>query len=331
MSMDMENTENSNPEINNETPDNPDDDLVLEFRDSVHWGCGIFSVILVYFAGVLILFKRDLIIQFLSFFEISNLTIVFDSLMKNYGITALVTIIIAIITGLYLYLRFFSNIRHNEFSDDMSKYLEFYETLFSTSFDVTLLGILFLYLIFIKQSFWEFVIAFLVISGLAFSIWKISIPYSKTIRDYSGMERMNQYLDTIQKKSGKELLSDVEESISDLTFYGFVRKNSVWTIGALFLTIIFAFYCISGEFNILTIILLELMVIRYALFQSQIGSLPHIPVNFYLSSGEIYNRVYMIRESRDVLIILTPSDTMFLVMKSQIKMVEPIIESINPG
>ena len=68
--------------------------------------------------------------------------------MKKYEIPTLVTILILIITAIYLYLRFFSNIRHNQFSDDMSKYLQFYETLFSTSADVTVIGILFLYLIF---------------------------------------------------------------------------------------------------------------------------------------------------------------------------------------
>ena len=117
------------------------------------------------------------------------------------------------------------------------------------------------------------------------------------------------------------------DSLSDIIFYGFVRANSVWITIAFFLTIFLAIFGIAEEFNILTIILLELMVIRYALFQSQIGSLPRIPVNLFLMSGEIYNRTYMIRENRDIIVILTQDDVLFLVMKPQIKMVEPVIES----
>ncbi|MDO9034993.1 MAG: hypothetical protein Q7U51_07305 [Methanoregula sp.] len=317
--MNSENSEN--------LPKNSSDyDLVIKLRESVNWGCGIFSIIFVFFAGVLVLFKRDTIIQFFSFFEISNLTIFLNNLMEKYEITVLITILLLIITAVYLYLRFFSNVRHNEFSDDMSKYLQFYETLFSTFADVSVFGILFLYLIFVKQSFWEIIIAFFVILGLAISIWKISAPYKEIIKNYSAIEMMNQQLKASHSKKVKDFCS-FEEFLSNLIFYGFLSANYVWIIVALLLTIILAIFGISGEYNILTIILLELMVIRYAIFQSQIGSLPRIPVNLYLTSGEIYNRTYMIRENRDILTILTQYDTLYLVMKPHIKMVEPIIES----
>ena len=313
---------------NSETiPENSSDySLVLKFRDSVNWGCGIYSIIFMFFAGALILFNRDALIKFFSFFEIPNLAIFLDYIMKKYEIPTLVTILILIITAIYLYLRFFSNIRHNQFSDDMSKYLQFYETLFSTAADASVIGILFLYLVFIKHSFWEFFIALLVILGFALAISTISTPYKKIIKDYSAIETMNKHLNTLHSKSSRELFSDMD-SLSDLIFYGFVRVNSVWITIAFFLTIILAIFGIIGEYNILTIILLELMVIRYALFQSQIGSLPRIPVNLFLMSGEIYNRTYMIRENRDIIVILTQDDVLFLVMKPQIKMVEPVIES----
>ena len=313
---------------NSETiPENSSDySLILKLRDSVNWGCGIYSIIFMFFAGALILFNRDALIQFFSFFEISNLAIFLDYIMKKYEIPTLVTILILIITAIYLYLRFFSNIRHNQFSDDMSKYLQFYETLFSTAADASVIGILFLYLVFIKHSFWEFFIALLVILGFALAISTISTPYKKIIKDYSAIETMNKHLNTLHSKSSRELFSDMD-SLSDLIFYGFVRVNSVWITIAFFLTIILAIFGIIGEYNILTIILLELMVIRYALFQSQIGSLPRIPVNLFLMSGEIYNRTYMIRENRDIIVILTQDDVLFLVMKPQIKMVEPVIES----
>ena len=56
----------------------PDDSLVLKFRDSVNWGCGIYSIIFMFFAGALILFNRDALIKFFSFFEIPNLAIFLD-------------------------------------------------------------------------------------------------------------------------------------------------------------------------------------------------------------------------------------------------------------
>lgn len=312
------------PEIINR--DSSDYDLVMKLKESVNWGCGIFSIIFVFFAGVLVFFKRDAIIQFFSFFEISNLTIFFNHLMEKYEITVLITILLLIISAVYLYLRFFSNIRHNDFSDDMSRYLQFYETLFSSFADVSVFGILFLYLIFVKQSFWEIIIASLVILGLAISIWKISAPYKEIIKNYSAIEMMNQHLKTSFSKKAKNVRS-LEGYLDDLIFYGFLNANYIWIILALLLTIIIAIFGISGEYNTLTIILLELMIIRYAIFQSQIGSLPRISVNLFLTSGEIYNRIYMIRENREILTILTQYDTLFLVMKSQIKMIEPIIES----
>ena len=315
--------DNENPET---TPQNsPERDLVLKFVDSVNSGCGIFSIIFVFFAGSLVLFKREMIIQFFSFFEISNLAIFLDDIVKKYEITALITILILVITAVYLYLRFFSNVQHNEFSDDMAKYLQFYETLFSTLADLTIIGILFLYLVIVKQSYGEFIITLFVIGGFSLSIWIISGPYTKIIKDYSAIDTMNQHLNTLHTKSAKELFSGIN-SISDIICYGFLRKNSVWITMTLFLTIVLAIFGIGENYNVLTIILLELMVIRYALFQSQIGSFPRIPVNIYLIAGEIYNRIYLIRENREIIVILTQYDTLFLLMKPHIKMVEPIIE-----
>lgn len=325
ISMDKE---KNRSDIENLDLNNPDDNLVSQFSDSITWGCGIFSIIIVYFAVSLIFFNRDMLIQILAFFEITNLAFFSSNLLKDYEITALVAILIAIITGLYVYLRFFSNINHNDFSNDMGNYLQFYETLYSTFFDVTILLILFLYLIFVKQSLLEFVIAFLVIVGLAISINMISNPHSKIIRDYSAIERMNSTLNKVSKKTGKELFADME-SLSELIFFGLLRRNSVWITGALFLTIIVAMLGIAGAYNVLTIIILELMIIRYALFQSQVGSLPKIPVNLYLENCEIMNRVFMIREGRDILLVLTQYDTFMLIMKSHLKKVEPIIESIT--
>jgi len=321
--------EKNRSDIDNLDLNTPDDDLVLQFSDSINWGCGIFSIIIVYFAVILVLFNRDMIIQILSFFEITNLAFFFSSLIKDYEITALVAILIAIITGLYVYLRFFSNINHNDFSNDMGNYLQFYETLYSTFFDVTILLILFLYLFFVKQSLWEFLIAFLVILGLAISIKKISTPYSKIFRDYFAIERMNSMLNKVSKKTGKELFSDME-SLSELIFFGFMRRNSVWITGALFLTIIVAILGIAGAYNVLTIIILELMIIRYALFQSQIGSLPQVPVTLYLDNSEILNRIFMLKETRDFLLTLSQYDRFLIVMKSHLKKVEPIIELENP-
>lgn len=327
--MDNKKTETNQPEMNDQDLDTPDNTLVTQFCDSINWGSGIFSIIFMYFSCILVFFNWSMIIQIVSFFEISNLITFSSSVVKDVEITALIAISIAILTGLFVYFRFFSNINHNDFSDDMSDYLRFYETLYSAVFDLTILAILFLYLIFVKQSVWEFFIAFLIIIGLSISIKKITLPHSKMIRDYSAIEHMNAILNNVPKKSAKELFLG-KDLMSEFIFFVFMRRKSVLITASFLLTIIVALLGIAGTYNILTIVILELMIIRYTLFQSLVGSVPPIPVTLYIENNEILNRVFIIKESRDILLVLSPSDAFVLIMKSHLKKVEPIIELENP-
>jgi hypothetical protein len=86
---------------------------------------------------------------------------------------------------------------------------------------------------------------------------------------------------------------------------------------------------IAAGFNILTIIILVLIIIRYALFQSQIGSFPKNTINLYLTSGQIYNKVYIFKESQEHVFVIMQDDSLLMISKPQIKMVEPIIETKN--
>jgi hypothetical protein len=326
--MNKEKIENNQSDIKNQDLNIPDNALILQFRDSIVWGCIIFLIIFFSFLAFLVFSKRDLIIQVLSVFEIPNLVILIGNFVQDYGLPALVTILIAIITGIYLYFRFFSNIHRNDFSDDMGNYLRFYETLFSTVFDVTILAILFLYLIFVKHSFWEIIVVILLVVGIGISINKITVPYLKIVKDYSAIESMNLFLDHNESNSKRAIFSD-KESLWNFIFYHYTRTKSVWITTALFLTLAIVILGIAGGYNILTIILLELILIKYALFLSQIGSLPQIPVNLYLTNQEIAKRVFVIRETLDFISVLSYNDCTFVIMKSQLIKIEPIIEPKN--
>lgn len=310
----MENS-NTSFEKTDEKISSPDQELINQFRGAVKIGCGIFSIIFAFFAVNFILYHRDIIILFLNFFEIQNISTFSNSIIETYEITTILAVVIAIFTVIFVYIRFFSNIQHHDFGNDMGNYLQFYQTLFSTIFDISILIILFLYLILIKQSLWEFLTTFFVIGGLALSILKISSPYSKIIQDHSALELMNSQLNEFTKKTGKEMFSS-EESISEFLFYGFIRKNTVWITMGLLLSVIVAILGFIGEYNILTLILLELMIIRYCLFQSQVSFFSPVPLTLYLDNSEILDGVFIIREDREHLIILTRQDDLKIVMKA---------------
>jgi hypothetical protein len=163
----------------------------------------------------------------------------------------------------------------------------------------------------------------------------MTIPYQKMIRDYSAIEQLNKNLNEYQKtfsKAGKitkESFLD-EDFYSDLLFFGFMRKNSVWITISLFLTFMVVIICIIGQFNAISLIVLELAIIRYALFLRQVGSLPLVLVTLYLENTDILNRVFILKENRDYLLTISQNDRFFVIMKSHLRKVEPIIESENP-
>jgi len=325
----------STPDKNHNDDDTPEDILIRQLQDSITLGGRVLAFICVIFVGYLTLFQRETITNLLSFFEITYLTIFFTDLLKDVELTTVVTILVLAITGLYLYLRFFSNINHDDFSDEMGNHLRFYEAMSSTFLDVTVLTIMFLYLIFIKQSYLEFLVIFLVIASLTLGIHKMTIPYQKMIHDYSAIEQLNKNLNEYQKsfsKTGKitkDSLAD-EDFYSDLLFFGFMRKNSVWITISLFLTFVVVIICIIGQFNAISLIVLELAIIRYALFLRQIGSLSPVQVTLYLENADILNRVFILKENRDYLLTISQNDRFFVIMKSHLRKVEPIIESVDP-
>jgi hypothetical protein len=332
--MDISSAENKPQDEDHKEINSPEDILFLQLKESVMLGGRVLAFIFVFFVGYLTLFQREAIANLLSFFEIANLTIFFTDLLKEIELTAVVTILVLAITGLYLYLRFFSNINHNDFSDEMGNHLRFYEALSSAFLDVTVLIIMFLYLIFVKHSYVEFLVLFFVLSCLAFCIHKMTLPYQKMIRDYSAIERLNKKLNEYQKMlsiTGKITTESFTDSgfYEDLLFYGFMRKNSVWITISLFLTFAVAIVCIIGQFNTISLVVLELAIIRYALFLRKIGSIPPFPLTLYLENAEILNRVFILLENRYYLLTISQNNGIFVIMKSHMRKVEPIIESEN--
>lgn len=329
LSMDISTTDKDH---NDDDP--PEDILIRQLKESITLGGRVLAFICVFFVGYLAFFQRETITNLLSFFEIANLTIFFTDLLKDVELTTIITVLVLAITGLYIYLRFFSNINHDDFSDEMGNHLRFYEAMSSTFLDVTVLIIMFLYLIFIKQSYVEFLVIFLVIASLTLCIHKMTIPYQKMIRDYSAIEQLNKNLHEYQKtfsKTGKitkESFAD-EDFYSDLLFFGFMRKNTVWITISLFLTFVVVIICIIGQFNVISLIVLELAIIRYALFLRQVGSLPQVLVTLYMENTDILNHVFILKENRDYLLTISQNDRFFVIMKSHLRKVEPIIESEN--
>lgn len=311
----------------NKDMNNPDDVLVQQFCDSINTGSGIFAIIFLIFSGNLVFFNWDMVISIITFFEISSLTVFFSGIIRDFEMTALVGISLAILTGLFIYFRFFSNISHNDFSNDMTDYLKFYETLYSAVIDLTVIAILFVYLIFVKESMWEFALSLGVIAGLSFSVRTITVPYSKIIRDYSAIREMNNLLNTVPKKTSKELFLG-EDYLKEFTFFVFMRKRAAFITASLFLTVVIVILGIAHAYNILTILILELMIIRYTLFQSQVGSLPQVQTTLFFDSGEILNHVYILKENREFLLVLSQYDELVILMKAKLKKVEPIIDPI---
>jgi hypothetical protein len=280
------------------------------------------------FFGILVYYHLDMITQTIAFFEPANLLSSINSFVEKYDSPTLLTVVVVGITGLYLYIRFFSNIRENYFEGDMGGYLQFYETLFSMIFDISVLGILFLYLGFVKQAYWEFAISALVIIGLQISISLMYPHYFRIIRNYSAIESMNITLQKIRDRMRRELLTK-PDGIADLILYVFLENTQVPIAISFFFTIIVIMVGIGSGFNTLTIIVLVLIIIRYALFQSQIGSIPKNLLTLYLTSGQIYNRVFVIKESQDFVTIINQDDLLLLISKPQIKIIEPIVEPEN--
>jgi len=332
--MDNEKTKNNQSEIGHQDHDNPENILILQLKESVTLGGRVLAFIFVFFTGYLVFFQRETIIKLLSFFEIENLTIFFSGLLKNIELTAVITLLVLAITGLYFYLRFFSSINHNDFSDEMGNHLRFYEALSSAFLDVTVIIIMFLYLVFIKHAYLEFLVLFIVLGSLSLCIHKMTLPHQKMIRDYSAIESLNEKLNEFQKtysKTGKITTESFTDSAfyEDLLFFGFMRKNFVWITISLFLTIVVAIVCIISQFNAISVVVIELGIIRYALFLHKVGSLPPVMVTLYLENADILNRVFILQENRDFLLTLSQNDGFLVVMKSHLKKVEPIIYQEN--
>lgn|GEM_PF-2530594 len=328
--MDKEKTKNNQSEIGHQDQENPENILILQLKESVTLGGRVLAFIFVFFTGYLVFFQRETIIKLLSFFEIENLTIFFSGLLKNIELTAVITLLVLAITGLYFYLRFFSSINHNDFSDEMGNYLRFYEALSSTFLDSTVIIIMFLYLVFSKQDYLEILVIIVVLGILALCIHKMTVAYQKMIRDYSAIEHLNDKLNEYQKKfseKGKITKgSFIDQSFyDDLLFYGLMKKNSVWITISFFLTIMVAVVCIIEQFNAISLIVLELAIIRYAFFLHKVGSLPPVMLTLYLENTDILNRVFILQENRDFLLTLSQNDGFLIIMKSHLRKVEPII------
>jgi hypothetical protein len=138
-----------------------DEELIAAFRTHLQWSFCLFTVIFFVFFLILVIFHLQMIILILAFFEPSNLITSTNSFIEKYDSATLLTVLIIGITGIYLYIRFFSNIQENYFEGEMGRYFQFYETFYSLLFDISILGILFLYLLIVKDAIWEFFSAFL--------------------------------------------------------------------------------------------------------------------------------------------------------------------------
>jgi hypothetical protein len=317
----MENAELNIPVNTFQNMEASEREIISKFIDNVRNSIGIFSIIFLYFAFMVFFYDLNLILKFFSFFEISNLIHNLNNFIDMYGMTAVITIIIAIFSGIYLYFRFFSNIQHNDFEDDMKKHLQFYEIFSSVFIDVTFILILFIYLLFFKHSINEFAVALITILLLNISITIIYRPFTNIIKKYSLIYDINLFLANIRLEISKGNISG-KKNLKNFIFYIFMNNNSVLIILILFLTILIASYSIFWVYNLITLLILELVIIRFALLQSQVSKIPKNTINLKLINGDYYNDVYSIKETQEIFLILDKDDKFQIIPKRQINIFE---------
>ncbi len=262
---------------------------------------------------------RDIIIDFLSFFEQADVIKVY--LKTQYDSFSLENIA-SITAGLFLYFYFFEYIKKSNIysfldSTKESKYFQFLFSLFAF-FNYTLVIFIVLYLIFVKKSYLE--------TFVLVSLWIITkyifidllLIYKNILFNYNSLIQFNSkqkyYTNLKIRKACQDIINDGginfelkdfitknKNQISDYTMkfiisFVFSRKNLLLK-SVLFISIFTGILTIVFEFNILSIIYLQLHFILWYFVLSATFGVPTTLQNIHLINGENISNVYIVEKS----------------------------------
>lgn len=288
----------------------------------------------------------DFIIIVFKYFEKSEQIIQFImSLIGSLGLKGLAVLIM----GLFSYFYFFEYIKNKGVKiptedEKEGKYFGFILSFYAI-FNFILILPLILYLYIVKGVIFEscVILFFYIVTRLVFG--NIIDIYNKILHDYNSLHKLNpsdisRELKSLKEKTWnklKEIRSKPRELILSKRILGYInikalRDGVIWYIllktssmlKAIF-TLIFlvAFFGIILEFNILSLIYIELTLIFWYFVLSAVSHLPNKVSNIALNTGEILKEVYIIEDSsKGHIFVLTPQNKLIKIMKNSIITVE---------
>ena len=283
----------------------------------------VFEFFLISFFLSINLKINDLIANYLNSMNVSNLT---DFLKKSevYNFTCgnqtgqligglnfsfeNLSILIAALTGLFIYTYFFRMIgedpNNSIKSETRKKYYWFFENLFWISLAYTFLVILGVSL---GMKIDIFISSLLVFAWFnIFLLIPISTNLRKISENYDNIEKFNKI---INENSG-------------IIKYSILGKGDAISIYIFFMTLEFAYFGYAFSLNIFSLILVESSLILMHIWVSRISQIPTHKQTIELTSGSPLKDVYIINDIPDEYYVVVSKDIgVCKVMKSSVKQI----------
>jgi len=338
--------ENKKPEINK--PQNQKDRKI----DNMWWYLASTTLIII----VLFLFiifhlltnYLDFIIALFGYFEKSELIFQFIiSLISSFGLKELTTVVIVV----FSYFYFFEYIRKKGvmiFAEEgkESKYFSFLLSLYAIFNFIVVIPLVFYYLPFVKGAVFELLIILASYFVTKFIFVNLMDTCRKIVYDYNSLSDLSLLLISSEvKKIGERVKNDFEgvphKSVNLKTLphriLGYANVKSWMCVGiryilgnvslilkAIFiLTFLVPPFGLIWEFNVLSIVYIELTLMVWYFILSAVSYLPKKTANIKLNTGEVLKEVFIIEDSpKGHIFALTPQNKEIRIMKNSIDVIE---------
>lgn len=290
---------------------------------------------------VLIIEYFDAIIAFFEYFEgaKSIKRFIIAEFTNKFELTQTATVVI-ILYGYFSLFGYIKKRRMATFEDKIreGKYFHFIQDFFA-NFNFVILFPLLFYLFVIKLAIFEpltIIVSYIIGTILFIRIIKF---HNKIILDYNLLSSLDisSVVDNISNmvKNAKCDLKNGDFHIDKEEYqqhFKSLQKGTIWYIlnqiptilKSIFgLTFITAFFGLIFEFNVLSIIYLELNLVMWYSIVSAVSYLPKKTVSITLNTGEIIEDVYILEDSpKEYIRALTPENKMIKIMTGSVMMLK---------
>lgn len=287
----------------------------------------------------------DTVIGIFDFFEKADL--VKDYVHTSFGSFSIKNII-PLLASLFLYFYFFEYIKKTHvysLLDDTkeSKYLQFLFSIFAFFNYIVFIPIL-LYLFFIKQVYFEIfviVIFWIVTKSLFIKLlliyktilfnYNLLIQFNWKQRKLAGSKVKKAYFSLLKSKNQWTELRNFSEKnaeqVADHTIKQIIllifNQKAMFLKSVMFISLFSAIISIALDFNILSIIYLQLHFLMWYFVLSAILGIPITLHNIFLVNENVISDVYIIEDSpRGHIITLDSQNKIKKIMKSSIVLIE---------